>query len=133
MNNRADTQVSKRAFWAGWVMSGLVIVFFLFDGAMKLVQPEPVVTATVNLGYPASEIFGIGVTVLLCTLFYTVPRTATLGAVLLTGYLGGAIASKVRIGAPLFDIGFALFFALLLWGGLFLREPRLRTLLPLRN
>jgi len=114
-------------------MSGLVVAFFLFDGIMKLVKPAAVISSTVALGYPEIEIVGIGITVLICTFVYLIPRTSVLGAILLTGYLGGAIASKVRIGAPLFDIGFALFFALLLWGGLYLREPRLRSLVPLKG
>jgi hypothetical protein len=115
------------------VLSGLAILFFLLDGVMKLIKPVEVVQATVGLGYPEGVITGLGVVLLACTLLYALPRTAVLGAVLLTGYLGGAIASKVRIGAPLFDIVFALVFATFVWGGLLLREPRLRTLIPLRR
>lgn len=133
MNTGIDTRVSKRAYWTGWSLSGLAILFFLFDGAMKLVKPEMVVKYTVALGYPESEIVGIGIAALASTILYAIPRTSVLGAILLTGYLGGAIASKVRIEAPLFDVVFALVFALFVWGGLFLREPRLRALLPLRG
>ena len=133
MNDVTRTAVSRPLLWTGRIFTGLAILFFLFDGIMKLVQPLPVVTATVSLGFPASEILGIGVVLLLSTVLYAVPRTATFGAILLTGYLGGAIASKVRIEAPLFDIVFALVFAMFVWGGLYLREPRLRALLSLRG
>jgi len=133
MQTAIQASVSKPLLWTGRVFSGLVILFFLLDGVMKLVKPAVVVSSTVALGYPASEIVGIGVALLVSTAAYAVPRTSFLGAILLTGYLGGAIASKVRIDAPLFDICFAFAFGALLWGGLILREPRLRALLPLRN
>lgn len=119
--------------WTGRVFSTVAILFFVLDGVMKLFKPAPVITATVGLGFPESEIVGIGVTVLICTSLYAIPRTSILGAVLLTGYLGGAIASKVRIHAPLFDICFAIIFAALIWGGLWLRNPRVRALLPLQR
>lgn len=118
--------------WTGRVLSALAILFFALDGVMKLFKPTPVITATVGLGFPENEIVGIGVTLLICTALYLIPRTSILGAVLLTGYLGGAIASKVRIHAPLFDICFAIVFAAFVWGGLWLRNPRLRTILPLQ-
>ena len=133
MNAITRTTVSKPLLWTGRVFSGLAILFFLFDGAMKLVQPVPVVSYTLALGFPVSEILGIGVVALISTVLYAVPRTATFGAILLTGYLGGAIAAKVRIEAQLFDIVFALVFALFIWGGLYLREPRLRALLSWRG
>jgi len=133
MHTAIQTSVPKPQLWAGRVMSALVIAFFLLDGAMKLMKPAVVVSSTVALGYPESEIVGIGVALLVSTAAYAIPRISVLGAVLLTGYLGGAIASKVRIDAPLFDICFALVFAALIWGGLILREPRLRALLPLRH
>lgn len=124
--------LGKGWVWTGRVLSALAILFFLFDGVAKLFKPAVVVTATVGLGFPESEIVGIGITALICTALYMLPRTSILGAVLLTGYLGGAIASKVRIHAPLFDIGFAIVFAGFIWGGLWLRNARLRTLLPLQ-
>jgi len=133
MANSIHAPISKPMLWTGRIFSGLVILFFLFDGVMKLVKPEVVVRYTVALGYPESEIVGIGVAALVSTILYAIPRTSLLGAILLTGYLGGAIASKVRIEAPLFDVVFALVFALFVWGGLSLREPRLRALLPLRD
>jgi len=129
MSDSTLITVSKPLLWTGRVFSGLAILFFLFDGVMKLVKPAVVVSSTVALGYPESEIVGIGITVLACTVLYAIPRTSVLGAILLTGYLGGAIASKVRIEAPLFDVVFALVFAAFIWGGLYLREPRLRALL----
>lgn len=122
----------RSVLWTGRVLSGLAILFFLFDGVAKLFKPAVVVTATVGLGFPESEIVGIGITLLICTLLYVFPRTSILGAVLLTGYLGGAIASKVRIHAPTFDICFAIIFAAIVWGGLWLRNPRLRAILPLQ-
>lgn len=127
------TSTSPAMLWTGRVLSGLAILFFLMDGVMKLLKPAVVVTATLGLGYPESEIVGIGVVALISIVLYAVPRTATFGAILLTGYLGGAIASKVRIEAPLFDIVFALVFALFIWGGLWLRNPQLRALLPWRR
>ena len=123
----------KGWLWTGRVLSTLATLFFLFDGVMKLFKPAVVVMATEGLGFPESEIVGIGIKVLICTAFYVIPRTSILGAVLLTGYLGGAIASKVRIHAPLFDICFALVFAAIVWGGLWLRNPRLRTIFPVER
>ena len=101
---------------------------------MKLVKPEPVVKATVELGYPESVIMTIGIVLLVCVILYVIPRTSVLGAILLTGYLGGAIATHVRVGNPLFShILFPVYLAVLVWGGLFLRDPRLRALIPLRT
>jgi DoxX-like family len=101
---------------------------------MKLVKPAPVVEATVQLGYPESVIFGLGLVLLVCVILYVVLRTSILGVLLLTGYLGGAVATNLRVGLPLFShILFPVYVAVLLWGGLFLREPRLRVLFPLRQ
>lgn len=124
---------SKGWLWTGRVFSTLAVLFFVMDGVMKLFKPAVVVTATVGLGFPESEIVGIGVILLICTALYAMPRTSILGAVLLTGYLGGAIASKVRIHAPLFDVCFAVIFAAFVWGGLWLRNPRLQAILPLQR
>lgn len=130
-NTTAD---SRGRIWGGRIMSGLPALFLLSDGIMKLVKPESVVQATVQLGYPESVIVGLGIVLLACTALYLIPRTAVLGAILLTGYLGGAIATQVRVGNPLFThILFPVYLALLLWGGLFLREQRLRALIPLRG
>jgi hypothetical protein len=128
-----ETAVSKPALWSGRLLSGLVIVFLLFDGAIKLV-PWPVVTETMDrMGYGSSETLArsLGLITIVCTVLYAVPPTSILGAILLTGYLGGAIASHVRIGSPLFShILFGFYLGLMLWGGLWLRHRRLRALLP---
>jgi hypothetical protein len=126
--------VSKGRLWAGRIMSALPVLFLLMDGVMKLMKPEFVVKATIQLGYPESVIFGLGIVVLVCVILYVIPRTAVLGAILLTGYLGGAVATHVRVGDPLFSHAlFPVYFAILLWGGLYLRDERLRALIPLRN
>jgi hypothetical protein len=122
--------ISKGAVWTGRIVSGVVVLFLLFDGAMKLIQPEPVIQATQQLGYPVGDIAGIGAVLLVCTVLYIVPRTSILGAILLTGYLGGAMASQVRAGNPAFNVVFALAFGVLVWLGLWLRDSRLRAVLP---
>ena len=121
--------ISKAQLWAGRILSGFVGLFLLFDGTMKLFKPIVVVKATRDLGYPESEIVGIGVTLLVCTLLYLFPRTSIFGAILLTGYLGGAVASQVRVQAPLFNVVFALVFGCLVWLSLWLRDARVRGLL----
>jgi hypothetical protein len=120
--------ISSKALWVGWIMTGLPALFLLFDGVMKLVKPEFVVKATVQLGYPEGVILPLGIVLLACTCLYLIPRTAVLGAILLTGYLGGAVATHVRVSADLFEILFPVVFGALLWGGLFLRDPRLRRI-----
>ncbi len=128
------TAESDKALWTGRIMSGLAVLFLLFDAGMKVMRLDPAVEGTVALGYPTSAVFGIGLLLLVCTILYAIPRTAVLGAILLTGYLGGAIATHVRIGNPLFShVLFPFYVALLLWGGLLLREGRLRALMPLRT
>ncbi|HEY7330305.1 MAG TPA: DoxX family protein [Gemmataceae bacterium] len=124
---------SKAMLWTGYVMSFLPALFLLLDAVMKFVKPEVVVKETVKLGYQESAIFGLGVVLLSCTILYLVPRTAVLGAILLTGYLGGAVASHLRAGDGAFPILFPVIFGALLWGGLVLRDARLRALLPLRS
>ena len=130
------TTVSKPARWTGRVLSGLVIVFMMFDGAVKLV-PWPIVTETMDkMGYGSSDTLArsLGIITIVCTLLYSVPPTSILGAILLTGYLGGAIASHVRIGSPLLSHTlFGLYLGLMLWGGLWLRDNNLRSLLPFRG
>jgi hypothetical protein len=121
--------ISKMQLWAGRIMSTLASLFFMFDGVMKLLKPPVVVKATLQLGYAESAIVGIGATLLVCTLLYIVPRTSTIGAILLTGYLGGAVASNVRAGMPLFNVVFPMIFAGLAWGGLWFRNLRVRNLL----
>lgn len=126
--------VSKPALWTGRVFSGLVILFLLFDGAIKLV-PWPIVTETMDrMGYGASESLArtLGIITVACTVLYAIPPTSILGAILLTGYLGGAMASHVRIDSPLFSHTlFGLYLGLMVWGGLWLRDRNLRMLIPL--
>jgi hypothetical protein len=129
----SEPAISTKRLWAGRIMSGLPTLFLLVDGGMKLYKPRVVVETTVQMGYPESAIVGIGVALLLSTLLYLLPRTAILGAILLTGYLGGAVASHVRIGAPVFNVLFPVIVAVLLWGGLWLRDRRLQQILPLRT
>jgi hypothetical protein len=108
------------------------VLFLLFDSLIKVLQLAPAMEGTTKIGYPASVVFGIGVLQLVCVLAYLIPNTSILGAVLLTGYLGGAIASHVRIGSPLFShILFPVYVAVLIWGGLYLRDGRLRGFLSL--
>jgi len=125
--------VSKGKLWARRIISGLPAAFLLFDGAMKLVKPEFVVKATIQLGYPDSVIVPLGSVLLGCTVLYLIPSTSLLGAILLTGYLGGAVATHVRVGAGLFEVTFPVIVGALLWGGLFLRESRLTQLIAMRR
>jgi hypothetical protein len=103
------------------------------DGIMKLVRPAIVVETTVQLGYPASVILPLGIVLLVCTVLYVIPRTAVLGAILLTGYLGGAVATHVRVGEGLFPIVFPIVLGVLIWIGLYLRDDRLPALVPWRS
>jgi len=121
--------ISNMQVWVGRAMSGLSSLFLLVDGVMKLLKPAVVVRATLQLGYAESAILGIGATLLACTLLYVMPRTSTLGAMLLTAYLGGAVASNIRAGMPLFNVLFPMIIAGLVWGGLWFRDPRVRDLL----
>jgi hypothetical protein len=113
-------------------MSTLPSLFLLVDGVMKLLQPAVVVETTVQLGYPASVIPALGIVLLLSTALYVIPRTSVLGAILLTGYLGGAVATHVRVGGGVFEMIFPVIIGALLWGGLVLRYPRVHALLPLQ-
>ncbi len=124
---------TPKGVWTGRVLSGLVILFLLMDAGMKLAYLPIVAETHAQLGWPSDR----GIVTLLAalllgsTLLYALPRTAFLGAILLTGYLGGAIATHVRIGSPLFShVLFGVYLALFVWGGLWLRDPRLRALLP---
>ncbi len=125
---------SKTQARIGWALTILTILFMLFDAAGKLALESHVLDATTKIGYPVAAIRPIGVIALLCTILYAIPRTAVLGAVLLTGFYGGAVASKIRIEDPLFSsILFAVYFGFIAWGGLYLRDERLRSLLPFRR
>jgi hypothetical protein len=119
--------------WPGRILSGLPTLFLLVDGGMKLFKPPVVVQSTLELGYPESAIVGIGVVLLIATILYVIPRTAVLGAILLTGYLGGAVATHVRVSGPVFNIVFPVIFGCMLWGGLWLRDNSLRRLVPVHD
>lgn len=124
----ATPTISRKAVIAGRVISGLVTLFLLFDGVAKLFKPAFVVEGTLELGYSESVIVPLGVVLVISTLLYAVPRTAFLGAILLTGYLGGAVDAHVRAGDPLFsNVLFPVYFGVLVWLGLWLRDPRVRT------
>jgi hypothetical protein len=128
-----ESSAKKRSI-AGYVLTGLVALFLTFDTVMKMLQLAPAMQGTIELGYPASTVLTIGLIELVCLVLYLVPRTSVLGALVLTGYLGGAIATHVRVGSPLpTHTLFPIYVALMVWGGLYLRESRLRQLLPFRT
>jgi hypothetical protein len=130
----ASSTSSKAAVVTGRILSGLAAAFLVFDSVGKLLRVQPVVEGTASLGYPVSVIFPLGVTLLTCVFVYLMPRTAVLGALLLTGYLGGAVATHVRVGSPVFShVLFPTYVAALVWGGLMLRDRRLRAFLPVRR
>jgi predicted secreted protein len=132
--NSESIASSKVPTRIGWALSILTIAFMLFDAGGKLALESHVVEASTKIGYPLAAIRPIGVIALLCTILYAVPRTAILGAVLLTGFYGGTVASKLRIEDPLFSsILFGVYFGLIAWGGLYLRDERLRALFPFRR
>ncbi len=127
------TDVSRGALWTGRIMSGLVIAFLLFDGAMKLIPLQVVIDTSQQMAIPLDIIRTLGVLSLAGTLLYAYPRTSVLGAILLTGYLGGAIYAHYRLADPLFTHTlFGVYLGLLIWGGLYLRDPRVRALIPFR-
>jgi hypothetical protein len=128
-----DRTISKKLLWTGRILSGLAVLFFLVDGAMKLWMPPVVVEANRQLGYPDSDIIGIGILLLICTLLYILPRTSVLGAILLTAYLGGAVASQLRASNGWFNVVFPVIFGTLVWSGLWLRDISVQKLVPLRN
>lgn len=113
----------------GRILIVLTALFMLMDGVMKIVKPVQVLEANIRLGYPVSTLSGIGIALIVCTVIYLIPRTALLGAVLLTGYLGGAVASNVRAGSGMFETIFPVLFAVLVWAGPWLRDRRLRSLI----
>ena len=125
--------ISNNTLWIGRFMSALAVLFMLLDGVVKLFNPPPVVESMTQLGYAENLALAIGIIEIVCVAVYVIPRTSVLGAILLTGYLGGAIASHVRIGSDLFSLVFPVILGLLLWGGLYLRDEQLRKLIPLRS
>ncbi len=125
---------SRRRRAAGIVCTTIVALFLAFDTLLKILRLDAAVEGTTSLGYPADTVLVIGIIELVCLVLYLVPRTSVFGALLMTGYLGGAIATHVRISSPLLThTFFPVYVALLLWGGLYLRDPRLRALVPLRS
>ena len=127
---------SKKGLWAGRALSVLPVLFLLFDAVFKLLRPTPVpvVEAFNKLGYPPTLAVTLGVLLLACLVVYMIPKTAVLGAILLTGYLGGAVATHVRVGDPLVShVLFPVYMGLFIWGGLYFRDERLRVLIPLRD
>ncbi|NUN68199.1 MAG: DoxX family protein [Bacteroidetes bacterium] len=126
--------ISARALWASRIMWAIAVLFMLFDTGIKLVRESHAVEGTTQLGYPDSTVQLLGVIEAVCLVLYLIPRTSVLGMVLMTGYLGGAVATHVRLENPLFShVLFSVYIALLMWGALYLREPRLRALLPFRT
>lgn len=125
---------SKGQLWTGRVLSTLAVLFLLFDSILKFIKPQVVIDGTLALGYPVTVITPLAITLLLCTILYVVPMTRVLGAILLTGYLGGAVATHVRHGDPVFShILFPTYLGAFLWLGLYLRDPALRNFVPFRK
>ena len=125
---------SRKALWAGRTISTVIVLLLTLDSVGKFFKPKPVVDAFAQLGIPIALDITIGILLLLCTLLYAVPATSILGAILLTGYLGGAVMSHLRVGDPLFThVLFPTYLGSLLWLGLYLRDSRLRALIPLRS
>ncbi|WP_341278621.1 DoxX family protein [Paenibacillus sp. FSL H8-0537] len=129
-----NTRISKGRLWTSWIMSGLVILFMLFDGIMKLFKPAVVVESTIQLGFQEHHIVIMGVLALISTILYALPRTSFLGVVLLTGYFGGVIVTHLRLDAPLFsNTLFPVYLAVLAWGGIWLRNEQVRKLIPFQK
>jgi hypothetical protein len=122
--------VSKSVLWAGYIMSALPALLLIFSAIMKLMKPQPVLDGFTHYGYPEKMIIPLGIVELVCTVIYLIPCTSVLGAILLTGYLGGAVATTARVGDAFF---MQVVVGILVWGGLYLRDPRLRALIPLRS
>jgi hypothetical protein len=121
---------SRKTRWVGYAITGLVLLFLIFDSIGKLLKVAPVIEGSTKLGYPESSIVGIGVVLLLCTVLFAIPRTSVLGAILLTGYLGGAVATHVRVASPLLTHQlFPVYLGVLIWVALYLRNEKLRRLL----
>jgi hypothetical protein len=135
LNDSAAPALSRGAVRAGWALSILAILFFAMDGGLKLAYLPVVAQTSAQLGWPGDRgtVYLLAALLLVPTLLYAMPRTSMLGAILLTGYLGGAVATHVRVGNPLFShVLFGVYLGLFVWGGLWLRDPRLRALIPLR-
>jgi hypothetical protein len=123
---------SKAALWTSHILQGLLVLFLLFDALTKLLKVAPVLQAAARLGFSVHEIVVVGITLLVCTIIYVIPNTSVLGAVLLTGYFGGAVETQIHIGSPVFETLFPVLFGILVWLPLFIRDRRVRALIPLR-
>lgn len=133
MSDSAISTTGGKPRIAGYVLSGLAIVFMIFDGGIKLVPIQPVTDSMQQYGFPTSDGFarGLGALLLVCTALYAYRRTSVLGAILLTAYLGGAVVTQLRAGAPLFShLLFGVYLGIFVWGGLYLRDSRVRVLIP---
>lgn len=128
--DQAAKNPSSKAVLAGKIISALCILFLLFDAIMKIIKESHSIEGSAQLGWPVDQVQSIGIALLISTILYIIPRTAILGAILLTGYLGGAIAIMVRAGQPLY---FAAVFGILVWAGLYLRDEKLRKLIPFKE
>jgi len=125
---------SKGRLWTGRVLSGIAVLFLLFDSTIHIMKPAAVIEGFTKLGYPVTVAVPLGLIELACVVLYLIPRTSVFGAVLLTGYLGGAISAQLRVMAPLFStLLFPIYVALFLWGGLYLRDAGVRALIPVRR
>ena len=133
---QSSTQIateSKGMLWTGRVLSGLMALFFVLDGVGHVMKPAPVVEAFSRLGYPLSASVGIGLLALVCTAIYVTPKTSVLGAILLTGYMGGAVATHVRAGSTLFETIFPVILGALVWAGIFVRDAQVRKIIPVQR
>lgn len=136
MANQPRTRNTRNVLkWAGWAVSGVAIAFLLMDATMKLLALPVVLQANAALGFEGDDMArGLGAILLACTVLYAAPQTAVLGAIMLTGFFGGAVAVKLRIGDPMLThVLFGVYLGALVWGGLYLRDARLRQILPLRS
>jgi hypothetical protein len=123
----------KKTLWIGRIVSALAVLFLVMDGVTHLIKPAPVADAFNRLGFPLSLSVELGIIELACVVVYAIPRTSILGAILLTGYLGGAVATHLRVLDPVFDTTFPILIGALVWGGLYLMDARLRALVPLKS
>ena len=128
------TAISKKGVRTGYVLTSLAVVFMLFDSVTKLLQVDAVIKASAQLGYSAGQVFAVGAILFGCIILYVIPRTAVFGAVLITGYLGGAVEANFHAGTPAFSNAlFPVYFAVIVWGGIYLRERRIRDIVPFRT
>jgi len=133
-SNTESAPVSNKRLWAGRIMSGLPVLFLIFDGVIHIMKIAPVVKGFTDLGWSPSVAVPLGIIELSCLVLYLIPRTSVLGAILLTGYLGGAVATNLRVAAPLFsNTLFPIYVGVFLWGGLYLRDNALRAVFPVRR